>query len=128
MSSKYCNALAAFALATAGFTMPLSSHAADLATAPIAGGWSAAPLQDENVKRAAQFALTAQEHQTRASFKLLAIKHARQQVVAGTNYSMNLMVQYAVGRLYHLGSPVDYEPTPDRTIAAMAANADQGID
>ncbi|CAB4755735.1 MAG: amidohydrolase family protein [Actinobacteria bacterium] len=34
--------------------------------------------------------------------------------------SMNVMVQLAVGRLYELGSPPDYEPTPDRAIAAKA--------
>ena len=93
MSSKFSSAVAALALASAGLTLSLSSHSADIATAPIAGGWSAAPLQDENVKKAAQFALTAQENQSHTSFKLLAIKHARQQVVTGTNYSMNLMIQ-----------------------------------
>ena len=93
MSSKFSSAVAALALASAGLTLSPSLHAADLAAAPIAGGWSSASLQDDNVKKAAQFALTAQEHQSRASFKLLAIKHARQQVVAGTNYSMNLMIQ-----------------------------------
>lgn len=50
-------------------------------------------MQDEGVKKAAQFALEAQERHTRSRLTLLAIKHARQQVVAGTNYSMNLMVQ-----------------------------------
>lgn len=34
---------------------------------------------------------------------------------------MSAFVQHALGRLYALGDPPDYEPTPDRTIAAIAA-------
>ena len=34
---------------------------------------------------------------------------------------MNQLAQGMVERTYPLGSPVDYEPTPDRTIAAIAA-------
>lgn len=33
---------------------------------------------------------------------------------------MFAMVQYSLGRLYSLGNPPDYEPTPDRTVAAIA--------
>jgi len=33
---------------------------------------------------------------------------------------MNLMVQTALGQLYALGDPPDYEPTADRTVAAIA--------
>ena len=34
---------------------------------------------------------------------------------------MNTFVQMALDRLYVLGDPLDYEPTPDRTVAAIAA-------
>lgn len=34
---------------------------------------------------------------------------------------MSAFVQHALGRLYALGDPPDYEPTPDRTVAAIAA-------
>ncbi|MBI2697874.1 MAG: amidohydrolase [Mycobacterium sp.] len=34
---------------------------------------------------------------------------------------MFAMVQHSLGRLYALGNPPDYEPTPDRTVAAIAA-------
>ena len=37
--------------------------------------------------------------------------------------SMNLLVQSAIDRLYVLGDPPDYEPTPDRTVSALAARA-----
>ncbi|WP_099223860.1 N-acyl-D-amino-acid deacylase family protein [Mycobacterium persicum] len=33
---------------------------------------------------------------------------------------MSAFVQHALGRLYALGDPPDYEPTPDRTVAAIA--------
>lgn len=69
------------------------AQAADLAEQTPPGGWSAAGLQDEHVIKAARFALLEQARLSQVAFKLLAIKHARQQVVAGTNYSMNLMVQ-----------------------------------
>jgi hypothetical protein len=91
----YRGAFAAFAMASAlvlYFSLT-SAQAADLGSPALAGGWSAAGLQDEPVVRAARFALQEQARQSQVGFKLLAIKHARQQVVAGMNYSMNLMVQ-----------------------------------
>jgi len=36
--------------------------------------------------------------------------------------NMNILVQYAIGRIYHLGDPPDYEPTDDRTVEKIAAN------
>ena len=35
--------------------------------------------------------------------------------------AMFALVQYSLDRLYVLGEPPDYEPTPDRTVAAIAA-------
>lgn len=70
-----------------------SSLAQDLAAQPIAGGWHSVPVQEEAVVKAARFALTEQTRQFHTPIKLLAIKHARQQVVAGNNFSMNLMVE-----------------------------------
>ena len=58
-----------------------------------ADGWRAADLQDDKVVKAARFALQEQARHSRAAIKLLAIKHARQQVVRGMHYSMNLMLQ-----------------------------------
>jgi N-acyl-D-aspartate/D-glutamate deacylase len=40
--------------------------------------------------------------------------------------NMNILVQYALGRIYHLGDPPDYEPTDDRTVEKIAA--DRGAD
>ena len=37
--------------------------------------------------------------------------------------AMFALVQYSLDRLYVLGEPPDYEPTPDRTVAAIAAIA-----
>lgn len=74
-------------------TLPTPGWPADSGNAPMAGGWSAAPLQDEPVRRAAAFAVQEQNRKTNAHLRLLSIKHARIQVVAGVNYSMNLMVE-----------------------------------
>jgi hypothetical protein len=87
--------LAALAI---GSAMALNSHlkaahAAELDTQALAGGWTSAGLQDEQIIKAAKFALSEQTRQSQQGIRLLAIKHARQQVVSGMNYSMNLMVQ-----------------------------------
>lgn len=68
------------------------AHAADSGAQPMAGGWISVPSQEEAVVKAARFALQEQARVSHSPLKLLAIKHARQQVVAGTNISMNLMV------------------------------------
>jgi hypothetical protein len=44
------------------------------------------------VVKTAKFAVVEQSRHMRSDVKLLSVKHARQQVVVGTNYSMNLMV------------------------------------
>ncbi len=88
------NRRAALALALAAASAPQSfpSFAAPAPEITMDGAWSPVPLNDEAVKKAAQFALVAQAQQARSQLTLLSIKHARRQVVAGTNYSMNLMV------------------------------------
>lgn len=84
-------------LAPAGaWLLALSVHAGPLVDPgflPVTGGWSSIDTHDEQVLRAARFALAEQARQTHANLSLLAIKHARQQVAQGLNYSMNLMVQ-----------------------------------
>jgi len=77
---------------------PTSLQASESVNAPMAGGWSAAPLQDEPVRRAATFAVQEQNRKTNAHLRLLSIKHARMQVVAGVNYSLNLMVEFEGAR------------------------------
>jgi len=68
------------------------AHAADLGARAIAGGWTSVPSQEESVVQAARFSLQEQTRQSHSPVKLLSIKHARQQLVAGSSFSMNLMV------------------------------------
>ncbi len=95
MRSLTRGAWAALALAfvPALYFMVSPAHAGGLPVSNLAGGWSAAVSRDAVVVKAAHFALVEQIRQTRNPLKLLAIKHVRQQVVAGTHYSMNLLVQ-----------------------------------
>ena len=93
MSHSIRRAALALALAAASASLSFPLFAADAPEQATVGAWSPAPLNDDAVKRAAQFALTAQAQQARSQLTLLAIKHARRQAAAGTNYSMNLMVQ-----------------------------------
>jgi hypothetical protein len=67
--------------------------AADLGAQALPGGWSSVGTQNDQVVLSAKFAVLEQARQSRSELKLLSIKHARQQVVAGSNFSMNLMVQ-----------------------------------
>jgi hypothetical protein len=81
------------ALCLVFFAAVLSSAiAADLGVAVVAGGWSPIASKDDQVIRSARFAVQEQARQSRTELKLLSIKHVRQQVVAGSNFSMNLMV------------------------------------
>ncbi len=66
--------------------------AADLGIQALPGGWSSVGTQNDQVMVSAKFAVQEQARQIRSELKLLSIKHARQQVVAGSNFSMNLMV------------------------------------
>jgi hypothetical protein len=67
--------------------------AADLGAQALPGGWSSVGTQNDQVVLTAKFAVQEHVRQTRTELKLMAIKHARQQVVAGINFSMNLIVQ-----------------------------------
>ncbi len=66
--------------------------AADVGAQALPDGWSSVGTQNDQVIVSAKFAVQEQVRQSRAELKLLSIKHARHQVVAGSNYSMNLMV------------------------------------
>jgi hypothetical protein len=67
--------------------------AADLGAQAMPGGWTSVAAQNDQIVLSAKFAVQEQARQSRSELKLLSIKHARQQIVAGSNYSMNLMVQ-----------------------------------
>jgi hypothetical protein len=88
-----CRALVALALVSAMALNSNAALAADLQTQPVAGGWISIALQEDMVLKTAKFAVFEQSRRMHSNIRLLSIKHARQQVVAGTNYSMNLMVQ-----------------------------------
>jgi len=67
---------------------------------PVPGGWSPAAVSDENVVAAAAFAVQDEEKAIRkkggeksARLKLIAIREAEQQVVAGINYRLTLTVK-----------------------------------
>lgn len=70
------------------------------AAAPLAGGYSKAPVADKDVVAAAEFAVKAHAGPTqksitrqRAAPRLLKIVAAEQQMVAGTNYRLKLKVE-----------------------------------
>jgi len=65
-----------------------------------AGGWSDAPITDEWIRNAAEFAVKAKQEEMRktetqksASLKLVKILNAKQQVVAGMNYDLKLQAE-----------------------------------
>jgi hypothetical protein len=83
-----------FALAMVTFAVLLSSaFAAELDATTLPGAWSSVSHRDEQVIRVAKFAVLEQTRQSGSELKLLSVKHARHQLVAGSNFSMNLMVQ-----------------------------------
>lgn len=86
------DALTALALATSLGLPVLPARAAGLGAQPIPGAWVSVSARDDEVVKAARYAMVEQSRRTNAALKLLAIKHARHQVVAGNNFSMNLMV------------------------------------
>lgn len=67
---------------------------------PIAGGYTQASTKDKDVIAAAKFAVTAQEAKSqkkdsdssKTKLELIKIVKAREQVVAGTNYQLVLLV------------------------------------
>lgn len=66
--------------------------ASNLAVPAAPGGWTSVPFRDERVLPIAKFAVLEQVRQSGSALKLLSVKHVRHQVVAGSNFSMNLMV------------------------------------
>jgi hypothetical protein len=63
--------------------------------AQVAGGWSNVPVTDPNVVKAARFAVEEQGRQESVTLK--KIVRARQQVVAGMNYEVTLLVKRGRG-------------------------------
>jgi hypothetical protein len=86
--ASFCGALALVVIAA----LLSGAIAADLGAQAPPGGWSSVGTQNDQVVVSAKFAVQEQARQSRSELKLLAIKHARHQVVAGSSYSMNLMV------------------------------------
>ncbi|MEO5928937.1 MAG: cystatin domain-containing protein [Candidatus Kapaibacterium sp.] len=64
--------------------------------AQVAGGWSSVSTSDAGIVAATRFALE-EVGQWRAPVKLKKIIHARQQVVAGMNYEVTLLVKQGKG-------------------------------
>lgn len=71
--------------------------------------WNPVGLQEDEVVKAARFAMVEQGRRSPAGLKLLAIKHARLQVLSGSHYSMNLMVQ-TEGKKHLVIAVVWYKP------------------
>lgn len=66
----------------------LMAGSALMASAQIAGGYSAAAVTDKDVKEAAAFAVSNKNAHSQQSFKLVQILKAERQVVAGMNYML----------------------------------------
>lgn len=64
----------------------------DLKT-PIVGGYAPAEATAPEVVKAAKFAVKTQAKKDRAKIKLMKISRAEQQVVAGMNYNVCLLVE-----------------------------------
>jgi hypothetical protein len=62
------------------------------AAAPIAGGWQPAAI-DESVQEIARFALAERQLQEAKPLRLLSVREASRQVVAGLNYRLRLRVK-----------------------------------
>lgn len=58
----------------------------------LAGAWSAADAYSPEVQEAARFAVQTYAVQNRARVLFKDVTHARQQVVAGLNYELQLLV------------------------------------
>lgn len=66
---------------------------AGLAQEPMPGGYAAAAVTDQQVIRAASFAIKAQEKVSGKTLELIKILEAKSQVVAGMNYRLKLKVR-----------------------------------
>ena len=60
---------------------------------PVTGGWSSANVTDKEVIGAANYAVEAEAKKTSSKVKLVSIKCAERQVVAGMNYRVHLSVE-----------------------------------
>jgi hypothetical protein len=62
---------------------------------PIAGGWSAASVEEEGVKAAAREGVSIKAKETGIDLRLATILGAQKQVVAGMNYRLKIRVMGA---------------------------------
>ena len=66
---------------------------ANSVSAQITGGYGDASVTDKDVKRAAAFAVKERSRSSGSTFKLVKIKKAELQVVAGLNYRICMVVR-----------------------------------
>lgn len=62
-------------------------------TQPLPGGYTAASVSDASVQRAAKTAVAARAKKTHRKLRLVKVDSAATQVVAGTNYQLELRVR-----------------------------------
>ena len=77
--------------------LPLCFCFASCTTRPVAGGYTKAETSEQNVLKAAKFALFVQTKRSAydhipLKLELLKVLRAEQQVVAGTNYKLTLSI------------------------------------
>ena len=65
---------------------------ATLGTTQVTGGWQNVSKDDPQVQAMAKFAVAKHAEGSRQELKLVSVAQAAQQVVAGTNYRMTLIV------------------------------------
>lgn len=90
-------ASAALSLSLAAIGVALPAAAAQAAPPAqekpqLAGGWHAVAKNDPNVQAMARFAVAKHAESSRHDLKLVSVIQANQQVVAGTNYQLTMIV------------------------------------
>ncbi|MBL8180063.1 MAG: hypothetical protein JNL64_00450 [Blastocatellia bacterium] len=65
----------------------------------IAGGYGDTSVRDKNVRKAAAFAVNQQSKRVRPDYRLISIRKAEIQVVAGLNYRICMNVRNDRGRV-----------------------------
>ena len=94
----FANAALSIAITAVWTTLPASSaQAAEPAQTPpakaqIAGGWHPVAKDDPQVLAMAKFAVAKHAEGSQRDLKLVSVIQATQQVVAGTNYQLTMIV------------------------------------